>query len=174
MSKVGLRESRVVNLSKIGRRSRGMIAVVGTSLAMIAAGCADQKVVAGAQEQVSALLKDPASAQFRAVAATQSNDKEGWRVCGEVNARNSYGGYTGFRKFAWLSTGEVYIKSGDQSEDQARACRTGATLYSQPEDCTPAFSLDELKFWASYLQICSDTGLDNQPSAWASIPVAGG
>lgn len=42
-----------------------------------------------AREFVSKNLKDPGSAEFR----NQS------RRCGEVNAKNSFGGYTGFRRF---------------------------------------------------------------------------
>lgn len=48
---------------------------------------------AGAKARVSAQLKDPASAEFKDV------DQAGDRVCGEVNARNSFGGYTGFVPF---------------------------------------------------------------------------
>lgn len=42
-----------------------------------------------AREFVSANLKDPGSAEFR-------NQRE---FCGEVNARNSLGGFTGFKRF---------------------------------------------------------------------------
>ncbi|MGK9155447.1 hypothetical protein [Acinetobacter radioresistens] len=42
-----------------------------------------------AKEFVKASLKDPASAQFRS--------QKGF--CGEVNAKNSFGGYTGFKRF---------------------------------------------------------------------------
>ena len=42
-----------------------------------------------AREQVTAKLKDPGSAQFR--------NQKGF--CGEVNAKNSFGGYGGFTRF---------------------------------------------------------------------------
>jgi len=49
------------------------------------------------QQVVQSSLKDPSSAQFRNVRLVA------WRswqvVCGEVNAKNSYGGYAGFTKF---------------------------------------------------------------------------
>ncbi len=38
-------------------------------------------------------LKDPSSAQFREV------HKTGGAICGEVNAKNSYGAYVGFKHF---------------------------------------------------------------------------
>lgn len=43
-------------------------------------------------------LKDPASAQFRHLRAYK--DQEGFLVeCGEVNGKNSFGGYTGFTAY---------------------------------------------------------------------------
>ena len=46
-----------------------------------------------AREAVRAQLKDPSSAIFRNVR------KDGSGYCGEVNAKNSYGGYAGFEAF---------------------------------------------------------------------------
>lgn len=50
------------------------------------------------KENVQRQLKDPQSAQFREVKVVTNtlNEKT---VCGEVNAKNSYGGYTGFKAF---------------------------------------------------------------------------
>ncbi|NBX02899.1 MAG: hypothetical protein EBR02_02295 [Alphaproteobacteria bacterium] len=47
-----------------------------------------------AKESVKLALKDPESAQFRNLKLDIFGD-----VCGEVNARNSFGGYTGFKVF---------------------------------------------------------------------------
>lgn len=52
-------------------------------------------------------LKDPGSARFRNlfVASEQATDTDGkdlgpiLMLCGEVNAKNSYGGYEGFKRF---------------------------------------------------------------------------
>lgn len=44
-------------------------------------------------------LKDPESARFGVMAAARKDGKEGVDVCGMVNARNSYGGYTGEQPF---------------------------------------------------------------------------
>lgn len=41
------------------------------------------------QQVIRESLKDPDSAKFRNI----------YEVCGEVNAKNSYGAYTGFKKF---------------------------------------------------------------------------
>lgn len=49
------------------------------------------------QKLVSNQLRDPDSAQFRNVRAIGTKDT--LYVCGEVNARNSFGGYTGHVPF---------------------------------------------------------------------------
>jgi uncharacterized membrane protein YagU involved in acid resistance len=48
-------------------------------------------------EAVANQMKDPNSAEFRNWHAFQS--QQGLLVCGEVNAKNSYGGYVGFTHF---------------------------------------------------------------------------
>jgi hypothetical protein len=59
-------------------------------------GTPDQ-VIAKAKAAVADGLKDPGSAQFRNVAIV--NYLGGQVVCGEVNGKNSYGGYVGFVPF---------------------------------------------------------------------------
>lgn len=55
----------------------------------------DERMIEQAKAAVSKDLKDPSSAQFR-------NFKiEGGQLCGEVNAKNSMGGYAGFQRFKW-------------------------------------------------------------------------
>jgi len=58
--------------------------------------------IARAKVWIEAQLKDPLSAQYRNVRAVP--DKNGYPrevICGEVNAKNSLGGYVGFRRFYW-------------------------------------------------------------------------
>jgi hypothetical protein len=55
-----------------------------------------------AQHQISAVLKDPDSAQFRNITIEDSptyNPDYPGLACGQVNARNSFGGYTGYKYF---------------------------------------------------------------------------
>lgn len=54
------------------------------------------------QAEIKKRLKDPESAQFRNSAFYDSRVPV---VCGEVNSRNSFGGYTGFQRF--VAAGEV-------------------------------------------------------------------
>lgn len=59
-----------------------------------------------AKQSVAAGLKDPASTQFRDVRVVSNT--AGSLVCGELNSKNSYGGYAGFVYFFGNATrGEV-------------------------------------------------------------------
>jgi len=63
--------------------------------------------VAEAKIKVKSLLRDPNSAEFQNIRIV-INSKAEESVCGEINARNAFGGYTGFRKFN-VSNGRVNI-----------------------------------------------------------------
>lgn len=54
-----------------------------------------------AREMVTAALKDPASAQFR--------NQRG--LCGEVNSKNSFGGYAGFQRFIAAGNDMVLLEA---------------------------------------------------------------
>jgi hypothetical protein len=66
---------------------------------------ADQ--VRDAKSAVANSLKDPDSAQFRNVVYRAPH------VCGEVNAKNGFGGYAGFKKFGWNSAYGAEIAGAD-------------------------------------------------------------
>ena len=59
-------------------------------------------------------LRDPGSAQFRdmSVKITPSGGKI---VCGEINAKNAYGGYIGFVPFYWLDGSVVRADENEWS-----------------------------------------------------------
>lgn len=60
-----------------------------------------------AQEVVKESLKDPESAEFRNMNG----------VCGEVNAKNSFGGYTGFKKFVIdVNASQLFIDPEDATD----------------------------------------------------------
>jgi len=56
-----------------------------------------QQVIEKGKKAIADTLKDPASTQFRNVRLVQYLD--GAVICGELNGKNSYGGYVGFRDF---------------------------------------------------------------------------
>ncbi|WP_420137867.1 hypothetical protein [Sphingomonas sp.] len=69
-------------------------------LSLLLAGCKyfetrDVANIQDAEQAVTSALNDPASAQFRNVQAFPKG------VCGEVNAKNGFGGYVGFRRFIY-------------------------------------------------------------------------
>ncbi len=55
--------------------------------------------IAAVKALIERQLKDPASAQYRDVRAFDQTGTV--MVCGDVNAKNSYGGYTGFEGFVF-------------------------------------------------------------------------
>ena len=60
------------------------------------------------KEIVLSSLKDPNSAQFKNIKG----------VCGEVNAKNSFGGYIGFKEF-YISSGEPVFYDDDIDDPQS-------------------------------------------------------
>lgn len=78
---------------------KALLAVMVIMIAASGASAATNEVswMARGQDAVKLKLRDPDSAQFR-------NVKMGGRadlplVCGEVNSKNGFGGYTGFQRF---------------------------------------------------------------------------
>ncbi|TAN27273.1 MAG: hypothetical protein EPN31_12115 [Castellaniella sp.] len=72
---------------------------------------------------VSAMMKDPGSSEFR----------NQYGVCGEVNAKNSFGAYTGYRRFVAKSERMVFLEgnsalsAADFGTLWAEACGTSPT-----------------------------------------------
>lgn len=71
---------------------RVVLVAVGMMLAT-AAVADDAALIKQAEDAVTHNLLDPESARFRDVGVN------GDAVCGQVNAKNAYGGYIGFRNF---------------------------------------------------------------------------
>jgi hypothetical protein len=80
------------------------------------------ETIVAAERAVRAELKDPDAAQFRDVRANYT-EEFGVVACGRVNAKNDFGGYTGFRRF--VSSGQSVIREGrdNVADAWARACR---------------------------------------------------
>lgn len=75
------------------------------------------RLVAAGKAAIAENLKDPGSAQFRNLYL--SSDKTGVLpvLCGELNAKNSYGAYIGYRRFYAVMIGEVKAMSGIAKEE---------------------------------------------------------
>lgn len=48
-------------------------------------------------------LKDQDSAKFRNIKFAKGDSDGSWVMCGEYNAKNSYGGYAGFSRFMGMA-----------------------------------------------------------------------
>lgn len=136
-------------------------ALIGAGLALLAIGGAvaafgwDKWVEIPRQRAgVLGALKDPSSANFR-----NERLRAGF-VCGEVNARNSQGGYVGFKRY--LSTATRYaleehgskgwLAQGDEGEIVRRIERTTKFLREQGRNPT-AEENNQAEFdhlWANY------------------------
>lgn len=84
-----------------------------------------------AQSVVAGQMKDPASVQFRGDRAfTMSNGDVAF--CGEVNAKNSYGGYTGFEPYWVRMRGGAVASSifGNAARDGCNEAAMGRTTVS--------------------------------------------
>lgn len=83
----------------------------------------DASFVARAKETLAKELKDPGSVQYRGLFIASRDTPKGAELslCGEMNAKNSYGGYGGFRPFIATEAGWAYF--GDQIDAlQAEYC----------------------------------------------------
>lgn len=83
------------------------------------------------QQAVAAELRDPGAAQFRGIRVIATTEA-GANVCGEVNAKNGYGGFTGWQPFfaemiSLGSTWKAVLWTADRMGTAAvlGKCRTG-------------------------------------------------
>lgn len=67
--------------------------------------CGDSKEIAERRGFISQVMRDPASTQFR----NEKLHKFGW-LCGEVNSKNAYGAYVGFKRFMSKDPVNVYVE----------------------------------------------------------------
>lgn len=73
-----------------------------------------------AEKVIAADLTDPGSAQFRNVRVAQTG-----LVCGEVNAKNQFGGYVGFRQFAYADGKRQHFVDEGAASRQTTVCAGG-------------------------------------------------
>lgn len=102
-----------VDCSKMSPAEVRMVDDVTTTCKKKAAPSAAEtrgKAAKEAKALIADTFKDPTTVQFRNLKITA----DGQVVCGEVNAKNSYGGYNGFKAFyaVWQS-GVVRVDGGE-------------------------------------------------------------
>lgn len=67
----------------------------------------DSHLIARAKQSVTKDFKDPDSAKFRNIRVVRGS------VCGEVNAKNSYGGYVGYKRFVSVAGVVAWVEGED-------------------------------------------------------------
>lgn len=88
-------------------------------VALAVAGCDTR--ISDAEAAVSAQLRDPDSAQFRDVRLVDQG-RDGSAVCGQVNGRNGFGGYSGYEPFyVWQGTARIAPSDPEGAMDFARS-----------------------------------------------------
>lgn len=85
-----------------------------SAISLLAATCCDsfaaekpeKDLDIEAKAAIISTLKDPESVQFRGISRTPAGD-----ICGEYNAKNSYGGYAGFEPFMYEKASKTLLNS---------------------------------------------------------------
>lgn len=73
-------------------------------------------------------FKDPTSAKFRDVQIYKQMPTEMYVLCGEVNAKNGFGAYTGFKPFVSISAGQAIVYSSSNSYEENASIGTICNL----------------------------------------------
>jgi hypothetical protein len=82
-----------------------------------------EKAIEQAQIALANSMKDPSSTQFRNVRLVKY--LEGNVICGEVNGKNSYGGYVGFTPFVASTSSAVLYDNDAKYPDIQAASNSG-------------------------------------------------
>lgn len=88
----------------------GLIALAVSSVGIVVATNYDEwfvhpEMIKNKRGHAVQNLRDPASAQFR----NEQLTRNGW-LCGELNSKNAYGAYTGFKRFISRDYGDAWIE----------------------------------------------------------------
>lgn len=99
------------------------MAVTNLRLCMLCAACVmttscnlEDGALKDAKQRIAAQLRDPSSAEFRGLELRRYvfEAQPGTAVCGEVNAKNGFGGYAGFSRF-YATHDEAVIDPGNSA-----------------------------------------------------------
>lgn len=82
-----------------------------------------EAVLEKSKNSIANTLKDPESAKFRNVRLVKY--LEGSVICGEVNGKNSYGGYVGFKPFVASTTLSMMYSTSSKYESTNAAANAG-------------------------------------------------
>lgn len=124
-------------------------------LALSLVGCEKFEKEREAKEYIKSYVKDPSSVQFRNVSGQ----------CGEFNAKNGYGAYTGFDRYIYRN-GNLYIQSAwAEKEHNETYSDENLFIIAFDEICTKGntvFNLDDCRSEASYMSSVFERRLENK------------
>lgn len=107
-----------------GCASQGPMRADGAPVSAMDAGPAPKDPAAAIQPFLHGFLKDPYSAQIKIVSGPSFFTQKsgllgsavyGWGICFDVNAKNSYGGYTGYKRMAVVWRDGVVLRHYEKS-----------------------------------------------------------
>lgn len=91
--------------------------------------------VQSAKALVADRFKDPSSVQFRNLVAYGTNSPPSLSMlCGQVNGKNSYGGFVGFRRFVTNGGASVEVEDAENSRSMNRLWEStcsGTEIYTE-------------------------------------------
>lgn len=93
---------------------RRRLAILAAAAACACAAYAAQPLQAKLHAAVKDALKDPDAAKFRGEFMSKpDNGSETLSLCGELNAKNGYGAYSGFHRFVANTDGMMVLEEGE-------------------------------------------------------------
>ncbi len=115
-----------------------ILMIVGGTILATSSHAADRQLTTAEKSGIAAYItrnfKDPASAQFM-----WGPVKNAKIYCGKVNAKNSYGGYVGFKRFIVnlepLASGETMFKATDQKFSVGGVADDRFDQYMEKPEC---------------------------------------
>ena len=122
-------------------------------LALSLTGCEKFQQEREAKKYIEAYVKDPSSLQFRNISGQ----------CGEFNAKNGYGAYTGFNRYIYKN-GTLYLQSDWAEKGENTYSDENLFLVAFDEICSKnntVFKLDDCRSEASYMSSVFQRRLEN-------------
>ena len=107
---VGVMQTCILREKQEASRGTQPVAAAPAAVACKESACLDHRAIGWidrSKKAVQVKLKDPQSAQFQSVEFFPARPSAPPMVCGEVNAKNSFGGMAGFSRF--ISAGSVEL-----------------------------------------------------------------
>jgi hypothetical protein len=74
-------------------------------------------IIVRLEKKATLQFKDPDSVKFKGVQLFKMAAGGTYRICGQANAKNSYGGYGGFRTFFYDEAADLSLQETDDEQE---------------------------------------------------------